>query len=308
LLAGLIAASIAALLIVACGGGRPAPAGTAATASRTAEPGVDATPSASARQGGPVEPDLAGLFDVGGHSLYLECFGTSGPVVLFDAGSGSAGDTWKRSRKGFIGLVDNDYRRCLYDRANLGRSDRVPGHRTSATAAEELHTLLHTAGLEPPYVLVGRSFGGYNIRLFAAAFPAEVRSLILIETLTPRFHDGMRALLTPAQWAIEVEGLQATEAPLDIIGSTPLVAAAALPDVPLLVIAGTKWHSGNAPWPADWPGPQLDALWDQAQLELGASVPRGRTVVFEGGDHSLHFSQPQRLADEINAFLVEGRS
>jgi pimeloyl-ACP methyl ester carboxylesterase len=266
---------------------------------------ADATPSVSTRRAGPVEPDLAGRFDVGGHSLYLECFGTTGTVVVFDAGSGSAGDTWKRSRKGFISLVDNDYRRCLYDRANLGRSDRVPGHRTSATAAEELHTLLHTAGLAPPYILVGRSFGGYNVRLFAAAYPAEVRSLILIETLTPRFHDGMRALLTPEQWAIEVDGVQATEPPLDIIGSTPMVDAAVLPDVPLLVIAGTKWHSGNAPWPAGWPGPQLDALWDLAQQELGASVPRGRIVVFEGGDHSLHFSQPQRLADEINAFLLE---
>jgi hypothetical protein len=27
-------------------------------------------------------------------------------------------------------------------------------------------------------------------------------------------------------------------------------------------------------------------------------------VVFEGGDHSLHLSAPERLANEINGFLA----
>src|SRR5204862_6309295 len=122
---------------------------------RSTPPSAAAVAKATSKSG-PVEPDLAAKYDVGGHSLYLECFGTNGPVMLFDAGSGSTGETWKSSRKGFIGLVDNDYRRCLYDRANLGKSDKVAGARTSATAAEELHALLHAADLPPPYVLVGR--------------------------------------------------------------------------------------------------------------------------------------------------------
>ncbi len=301
------AVGIATLLIAAvagaCTGPGAATSAPSATAGSTAPvASVVATPERSV---GSSEPDLAGMFDVGGHSLYLECFGSSGPVMLFDAGSGSSGDTWKRSRKGFVGLVDNRYRRCLYDRANLGKSDKAAGPRTSATAAEELRALLRAAGLEPPYVLVGRSFGGYNVRLFAASYPSEIAALILIETLTPQFHRGMEALMTPEQWAEEVEGVQGTEPPLDIIASTALVEQAALPDVPLLVIAGTKWHGGNTSWPSGWPGPQLDALWDEAQRDLAGSVADGRIVVFEGGDHSLHFSQPERLAKEINGFVAE---
>jgi len=246
---------------------------------------------------------MAGKFDVGGHSLYIECYGTTGPVMVFDAGSGGTSALWKRSPVGFVGLVDNGYRRCLYDRTNLGLSDRAPGSRTSATAAAELHALLRAADLPGPYVLVGRSFGGYNVRLFAAAYPTEVTALILIETLTPEFHARFKALVTPLQWAIEVAAVNGTERPLDIIASGDLVAAATLPDVPLLVVAGTKWHSGNVPWSADLPGAKLDAAWDQAQLDLGASVPRGKTVVFEGGDHALQVSQPERLAAEMNAFL-----
>ncbi len=297
-----VASVVLALLVVACGGPNGPDSGSS--------PSVTTVQASASDQAAPStlkpasrEPDLAGTFDVGGHSLYIECRGRSGPVVLFDAGSGSDGASWSRSRKDFIGLIDNTYQRCVYDRANLGKSDHVPGPRTSATAAEELHSLLHAAGLEPPYVLVGRSFGGYNVRLFAGAYPSEVRALVLVETLTPEFHKGMESLLTPEQWSEESKSFESIEAPLDEVTSGPLVAAATLPDVPLLVVAGTKWHLGNEPWPSDWPGPQLDALWDQAQQDLGSSVPRGRTVVFQGGDHSLHFSQPERLAQEINDFL-----
>jgi pimeloyl-ACP methyl ester carboxylesterase len=287
----LIAVSCASTSLVS-----PAPPGASA--------GSSDRPSAATSTTDPRKPDLAGLYDVGGYSLYLECRGTQGPVVLFEAGSGSTGATWNRSRKDFIGLVENTYRRCTYDRANLGKSDRAAGPRTSATAAEDLHKLFDAAGLEPPYVLVGRSFGGYNVRLFASAYPSEVQALVLVETLTPEFHRGMLSLLTPEQRAEEVESFQTIEPPMDEMASEPLVAAAGIPDVATLVVAGTKWHSGNAPWPLDWPGPALDALWDRTQVELASSLPRGRLVVFEGGDHSLHVSAPERLGKEINDFLA----
>jgi pimeloyl-ACP methyl ester carboxylesterase len=246
-------------------------------------------------------PDLAGKFDVGGHSLYIECRGTTGPVMVLEAGSGSPAATWLRSP--FITLLDHRYRRCIFDRANVGNSEKAEGPRTSATAATELHRLLEAAGLPGPYVLVGRSFGGYNVRLFASMYPDDVSALVLMETLTPEFHAGMKELLTPMQWASEASFNRTVEYPLDIIASGPLVAAAKLPEIPLLVIAATESHTGDGAWPAEWPGPALDALWMKSQEGLAASVPGGRLVVLQG-DHSLYVAQPQRLADEINAFLA----
>ena len=297
--------SIVVVLAAACAAADPQPSATPdATASAMATEVAGQAGGSGTATADPRKPDLAGVFDVGGYSLYLECRGTDGPVVLFEAGSGSDSTSWNRSVKDFIGLVDNSFRRCLYDRANLGKSERVAGPRTSVTAARDLHALLAAAGLAPPYVLVGRSFGGYNVRLFAATYPSEVQGLVLVETLTPEFQDGMLALLTPEQRAGEVESFGAIEPPMDELAGGPLVAAAGLPDIPLLVVAGTKWHSGNEPWPADWPGPALDALWDESQAALASSVPGGRLVVFEGGDHGLHFSEPERLAREINDFLA----
>ena len=47
--------------------------------------------------------------------------------------------------------------------------------------AEELHTLLHSAGEKPPYILVGHSYGSFNAVMFTHKFPDEVSGLVLVD-------------------------------------------------------------------------------------------------------------------------------
>jgi pimeloyl-ACP methyl ester carboxylesterase len=70
---------------------------------------------------------------------------------------------------------------CTYDRAGLEWSDPAPTARTSQQIVNELHALLANAGIEPPYVMVGHSFGGLNVRLYASQFPEEVAGLVLVD-------------------------------------------------------------------------------------------------------------------------------
>jgi pimeloyl-ACP methyl ester carboxylesterase len=72
---------------------------------------------------------------------------------------------------------------CIYDRSGYGWSEGSSQPRTSQQIVNELHELLAIAQIPPPYILVGDSFGSYNMRLYAHQFPDEVRGLVLTDGL-----------------------------------------------------------------------------------------------------------------------------
>jgi pimeloyl-ACP methyl ester carboxylesterase len=50
---------------------------------------------------------------------------------------------------------------------------------------EELHILLERAAIPPPYVLVGHSFGGLTMPLFAARYPQQTAGMVLVDPVVP---------------------------------------------------------------------------------------------------------------------------
>ena len=72
---------------------------------------------------------------------------------------------------------------CICDRPGYGWSNRNPHQRSSEQIVNELDTVLTNAGIEPPYILVGDSFGSYNVRLYAHNFPEKVIGMILTDGL-----------------------------------------------------------------------------------------------------------------------------
>jgi pimeloyl-ACP methyl ester carboxylesterase len=63
----------------------------------------------------------------------------------------------------------------------VGWSDPGPFPRTSKAIATDLHALLSAAGIPPPYVLVGYSFGGHNVRVYNGLYPNEVAGMVLVD-------------------------------------------------------------------------------------------------------------------------------
>jgi pimeloyl-ACP methyl ester carboxylesterase len=68
-----------------------------------------------------------------------------------------------------------------YDRAGMGYSDAGQLPRTSGAIVGDLHRLLMAARISPPYVLVGHSFGSFNVRLFADIYRRDVVGMVLID-------------------------------------------------------------------------------------------------------------------------------
>lgn len=130
----------------------------------------------------PPVPPPGTLLDLGGWRLHLHCTGIaddSRPTVILDAGAGGFSVDWS--------LVQPEVARftrvCSYDRAGHGWSDLGPHPRTMRQMVWELRTLLDRADVQPPYVLVGHSYGGMLARLFAFTYPSDVVGIVLDESL-----------------------------------------------------------------------------------------------------------------------------
>lgn len=119
------------------------------------------------------------LVDIGGFRLHLNCIGQGTPTVVMDAGGSAPSISW--------GLVPSEIakftRVCTYDRAGFGWSDpNLRASRTSQQSVDELHLLLTKAEINPPYILVGHSLGGANMRLYASQYPEDVVGLVLVDS------------------------------------------------------------------------------------------------------------------------------
>jgi len=123
-------------------------------------------------------PEPGKFVDVGGYRLKINCTGTGSPTVILESGLGDVMPEWEAVQTGIARFT----RVCSYDRAGYGSSDAGPMPRTSAQIATELHSLLQRSGERAPYVLVGHSFGGYNVRVFTGKYPKEVAGLVLVDS------------------------------------------------------------------------------------------------------------------------------
>jgi pimeloyl-ACP methyl ester carboxylesterase len=83
---------------------------------------------------------------------------------------------------------------CIYDRSGYGWSDLTWAPRHSSQIVDELHELLTLAQISPPYLLIGDSFGSYNLRLFAHRYPDLVAGLVLTDGL----HEDSMLSLPPS--------------------------------------------------------------------------------------------------------------
>jgi pimeloyl-ACP methyl ester carboxylesterase len=116
--------------------------------------------------------------DIGGFSLNINCTGQGSPTVILEAGLGVPAISWRAVQRDIAKFT----RVCSYDRAGYDWSDPGPMPRTTAESVTELHTLLRNAGEKPPYVLVGHSYGGTNVRVYNARYPSDVAGMVLADT------------------------------------------------------------------------------------------------------------------------------
>jgi pimeloyl-ACP methyl ester carboxylesterase len=126
----------------------------------------------------------------GNLSLSIDCRGEGSPTVVLDSGLGVPAVGWNPVQK----EVAKFARVCSYDRAGYGWSDASSVPRTSLEIAKELHALLEAANEKGPYILVGHSFGGFNVRVYNGQYPNDVVGVVLVDSS----HEDQLSRLPPA--------------------------------------------------------------------------------------------------------------
>ncbi len=270
--------------------------------------------------------DCARLVDVGsGRKMYLKCSGKGSPAVVLVGGLRASADDWSITDKSVPAVfpeVSKFTRVCAYDRPGTpvgekpSRSDPVPQPTTAKDAVADLHALLSAAGETGPYVLVGHSYGGLVVRLYASTYPKDVSGLVLIDALS----EGLRDAETPEQWAIQRKLVQndvpeslALYPALERIHTDrsfdQVRAAPPLRSIPLVVLSADRPWGPQIPamikagkLPKDVPpdfGYITDAAQKKAQDRLATLVPNAKHIINTNSGHEIHKEQPHLVIDAI---------
>ncbi len=134
---------------------------------------------------------------------------------MLDAGMGGGAGDWAA----VIEPLAAKGRTCAYDRAGRGSSGAAPsGDRTIADQAADLRALLAAAGGSGPYVVVGHSFGGDVVRVFADRYRDEVSGVVLVDSFSPDLEvDAVHPLLGDLrpEYETRLDSLRATVAAVE---------------------------------------------------------------------------------------------
>jgi pimeloyl-ACP methyl ester carboxylesterase len=281
--------------------------------------------------------DFAGLVDIGGRRLYLACKGSGTPTVILEAGAGNNGGIWSEvdpqaaTRTPVFDGVAEFTRVCAYDRPGTisgsgtvlrSRSDPAPMPRGAGEIVADLGGLLAAAGVRPPYVLVGHSFGGLVVRLLASALPPDdVVGLVLIDAAQEDFWTKLKTLLTPEQW----KDMMAPQAPPDLAGYRDLerldveasaaemrkeAAARPLRPMPFIVLSRGRPYElppdAAAKLPANFSADQ-ETIWRSCQDRLAALVPGAKHVIAGKSEHYIETTQPDLVIDAVRQVVDAAR-
>ena len=270
---------------------------------------------------------------VDGHAVHLDVVLPARPhptlpTIVFESGLGGAGTKdWRR----VVPLLPSNQRFVRYDRPGLGGSEPDDRSPTPRYIASVLHDALKQAGIAPPYLLVGHSFGGARIRMFAALYPNDVAGLVFVDPtadfLRGGSDDDLRDIFGPiglgAKERDEFQEMTRSaetlvpDIPKPVLAELQMARALArdgfpdfktlapLRNIPVVVLAGES----DAEWPTSAPGISFDfhrwvRQWQTVRIatlrQFAEGLPEGTFVETPNSSHQVHNSEPELVAWAID--------
>lgn len=228
------------------------------------------------------------------------------PAVILEAGAGEGLDNWRPVFAQIAAIAPV----VAYDRRGLGQSAPDTDKPTLRRSAQSLHALLQKINVQPPYVLVGHSWGGLLTRAYIDQYTREVTGLVLLDALNPGLTREEQAKLVPPEERAAVlapptmppippgtpPGLRAEMELItsEMVNDYPEARSLSEPNgIPIVVVSAMPPNRlksrGNRGFGIE--------PWEQAGLALRS--PKGMFVVASHVGHMVHRDDPALVVQLI---------
>ncbi|MEH6433812.1 alpha/beta fold hydrolase [Massilia sp. DD77] len=242
---------------------------------------------------------------VGDYQVQMATLGTGRYTVLLEAGFGRDLTVWRRVAPALADAAIV----VAYSRAGLGRSDARPGPVDLAARTRELEQLVATAKLQPPFILVGHSYGAFLIRSYAARHPEQVAGMVFVDPSHERFELELRKLdasrvdsdnraiegFTPPAMRAELRSVQA------ILERGELGTPGRLPDVPVAVLTSVQQREAPQLFLET---PAAVKVWRGLHDSLFREFSSGSHVVTPDSGHNIHLEQPELVVSAVRQVIA----
>lgn len=269
-------------------------------------------------------PPPGRMIGVNGRQVYVRCAGEGSPTVILQAGHISL--TWMS----VFSKISELTRVCTYDRPGYGWSEPASSPRTAETMVQELRMLLQAADIKPPYVLVGHSFGGLLMQLYATRFPDDFEGIVLVDSSHPdqvhRTSDlqgldtiakalrilgplGLARMVLPVAPAGDPTSRDSAVIDLErelLMTNRTLRAIAAESSAmrqSLLQVADSSVDLGDKPLVVLTQGRRRAEFWYQMQEDLSRLSRSSDWQVVDDAGHFIHHDRPDVVVDAIRRVL-----
>lgn len=277
-------------------------------------------------------PALEGvrMIDLDGRAVRVQAIGLQDrrpgtPVIVFEAGASNSLEVWR----GVLPQIASIAPVVAYDRAGLGRSEWDDTTPTPRHVTDRLRRVLRQIGADPPYVLVGFSWGGMLARYFAGYYPTDIVGLVFVDP-SPMVTESLADNLAPfeaigagragfdAYWSsftsLLANAPQAVRAENQVLRGLLEMNLAErdlrqIPAVPMVVIVGAKYFAVPLKVSFD-----LQALF-QADLRYRLRVlnewvlasPHGTLVMANNTTHTVPREDPGLIVSAVQRVLGASR-
>lgn len=283
---------------------------------------VTLTPEVNGQDTTESVPEIS-MVEVNGFDMRVQTAGLQNrqadePVVIFENGGLAPLEAWGQ----LVARVADFAPVVAYDRSTTGKSEWDGELGTPSHVTENLRALLSTLGVDPPYILVGWSWGGNLIRYHTGRHPDDIEGLVYIDPPNLSFSETMNVLESIGYGEDEYTAI--TESMEEMMKNLPESAqAGVMPildfyknrqepevdtilEVPTSVILAGRY---SPPYPeGTLPDPEkfFEASFNNKVEKIGEwalSVPEGLLIVNRNSGHAVQIEQPSMVVEAIRSVV-----